>query len=133
MKQLALATVLVTLASSAFAADPVDGVWKTEPDKTGAYLNVSIGACGSKICGTIKSAFDASGSEDKSYASLGKKMIWDMVPEGGGTYDKGQIWDPDRNENFGSKMTLDGSDKLNVKGCAAGGLLCQTQTWTRVQ
>ncbi len=133
MKRLTLAAGFAVLATGAFAADPIDGLWKTQPGDTGGYLHVSIGSCGSAICGTIDSAFDAQGNEQLSYENLGKQIIWDMIPEGGGKYDDGKIWAPDRDKTYGSKMTLDGQNTLTVKGCVAGGLVCRGQTWTRVQ
>ncbi|WP_037308079.1 DUF2147 domain-containing protein [Ruegeria halocynthiae] len=133
MKKFALAAVFATLATGALAEDPVDGLWKTQPGDTGGYLHVTIAECGSAICGTIDTAFDAEGNELLSYENLGKQIIWDMVPEGDGAYDNGKIWAPDRDKTYGSKMSLDGQNKLTVKGCAVGGLVCRGQTWTRVQ
>jgi len=133
MKHFALAAAFVTLATTALADDPVDGLWKTQAGDTGGYLHVSISECGSAICGTIDSAFDADGNQQLDYENLGKQIIWDMVPDGGGKYSGGKIWAPDRDKTYGSKMTLDGQNKLNVKGCVAGGLVCRGQIWTRVQ
>ncbi|MCG7519214.1 DUF2147 domain-containing protein [Ruegeria sp. Ofav3-42] len=133
MKKLTLATAFAAMAASAAAADPVDGLWKTEPGDTGGYLHVSIAPCGSAICGTIDSAFDGQGNQQLNYENLGKQIIWDMVPEGGGSYDDGKIWAPDRDKTYSSKMSLDNQNTLTVKGCVAGGIICRGQTWTRVQ
>lgn len=133
MKTFTLAAGFAVLASAAFAADPVDGLWKTEPGDTGGYLHVSIAECGSAICGTIDTAFDKDGNEQLEYENLGKQIIWDMVPDGGGNYSGGKIWAPDRDKTYSSKMTLDSQNKLTVKGCVAGGLVCRGQDWTRVQ
>ncbi|NVO54553.1 DUF2147 domain-containing protein [Rhodobacteraceae bacterium B1Z28] len=133
MKKFTLAAVFATLATGAMAADPVDGLWKTAPGDTGGYLHVSIAECGSAICGTIDTAFDKDGNEQLEYENLGKQIIWDMIPEGNGTYANGKIWAPDRDKTYSSKMSLDGQNKLTVKGCAVGGLVCRGQNWTRVQ
>ncbi len=133
MKTFTLAAGFAVLASAAFAADPVDGLWKTQPGDTGGYLHVSISECGSAICGTIDTAFDKDGNEQLEYENLGKQIIWDMVPDGGGSYGGGKIWAPDRDKTYSSKMTLDSQNKLTVKGCAVGGLVCRGQDWTRVQ
>jgi len=133
MNKLLLAAGFAAVATTAFAADPVDGLWKTQPGDTGGYLHVSISECGSAICGTIDSAFDGNGDQQLNYENLGKQIIWDMVPEGGGSYDNGKIWAPDRDKTYNSKMTLDSQNQLTVKGCVAGGLVCRGQTWTRVQ
>ncbi|WP_170758733.1 DUF2147 domain-containing protein [Ruegeria lacuscaerulensis] len=133
MKKFALAAGMALLATGALADDPVDGLWKTQPGDTGGYLHVTISECGSAICGTIDTAFDANGDEQLDYENLGKQIIWDMIPEGNGNYDDGKIWAPDRDKTYSSKMSLDGQNKLTVKGCAVGGLVCRGQTWTRVQ
>ena len=132
MKHMIFAAAALTALATVASADPVDGIWKTEPGDDGEYLHVSIAECGSAICGTIDSAFDASGNEVLNYENNGKQMIWDMIPEGGGAYDNGKIWAPDRDKTYNSKMTLSGN-ALTVKGCVAGGLICRGQTWSRVQ
>lgn len=130
MKKIICAVVLAASASMA-SADNAAGTWKTEPGDTGGYLHVAIAKCGAKICGTIKSAYDASGKKNASYEHLGKKMIWDMNADGGGAYSGGKIWAADKNKTYKSKMTLSGN-KLTVKGCVAGGAICRGQTWSRV-
>ncbi len=133
MKTSIIAAAALSVLSSAALADPVDGLWKTEPGDEGNYLHVSIQPCGSATCGTIDSAFDSAGNQSLNYEHLGKQMIWDMTPEGDGAYGGGKIWAPDRDKTYSSKMQLDGQNTLTVKGCVAGGLVCRGQTWTRVQ
>lgn len=133
MRTFTLAVAFTALATSAWAEDPVDGLWKTAPGDTGGYLHVSIAECGSAICGTIDTAFNKDGDEQLEYENLGKQIIWDMVPEGDGNYDNGKIWAPDRDKTYNAKMSLDGQNKLTVKGCVAGGLVCRGQDWTRVE
>ncbi|UWQ92608.1 DUF2147 domain-containing protein [Aliisedimentitalea scapharcae] len=131
MKRLiASAGVIIGLAGAALA-DPAAGTWKTEPGDTGGYLHVDVGPCGSAICGTIKTAFDKNGVEQTDYEHKGKKMIWDMQADGGGSYSDGQIWAADSGKTYSSKMSLSGN-ALTVKGCVAGGLICRGQTWKRV-
>ncbi|MGI9368469.1 MAG: DUF2147 domain-containing protein [Ruegeria sp.] len=126
------AAALSLLATGAWADDPVDGLWKTQPGESGGYLHVSIGPCGSAICGTIDTAFDKDGNETLDYKHLGKQIIWDMIPDGGNAYSDGKIWAPDSDKTYSSKMALSGND-LTVKGCVAGGLICRGQVWTRVR
>ncbi len=127
----AAAATMAIMATGAWA-DPVDGLWKTQPGETGGYLHVSIGSCGSAVCGTIDTAFDKDGNENLSYEHLGKQIIWDMIPDGASAYGDGKIWAPDSNKTYSSKMSLSGND-LTVKGCVAGGLICRGQVWTRIR
>lgn len=130
MKKFAM-MVAVSLSMAAPAlADAVEGVWKTAPGDTGGWLNVTISMCGADVCGTILAAYKKDGSIDPAYEHLGKPIIWDMEVDGGGSYSGGQIWAPDRDKTYASKMTLSGN-KLVVKGCVFGGMICRGQNWTR--
>lgn len=121
----ALAGTALLLATPALA-DPVNGTWKSAPGDDGAYIHVKIEDCGSKICGTIIKVVGK-----KNPTSLGKSIIKNMGADGGGKYSGGTIWAPDKDKTYKSKMTLKGN-KLDVAGCIAGGLICRSQTWTRL-
>jgi uncharacterized protein (DUF2147 family) len=118
-------TALISLAAAAWA-DPVEGTWKTQVDD-GAYAHVKMGMCGAALCGTIARTFNA-GGEYKS-ENIGKQLVWDMAPAGGGDYARGKIWQPSTGKTYRSKMTLSGNT-LNVSGCV--GPICKKQTWNRV-
>lgn len=127
MKILKFAAVLGIVAGAA-GADPVEGVWQTEPD-SGAYAHVTMQPCGTAICGVISRSFNAQG-EYKS-PNQGKTLVIDMVPQGGGNY-RGKVWRPSNNKIYRGKMSLNG-DRLKMQGCVAGGLICSSQAWRRVQ
>ncbi|CUH76468.1 DUF2147 domain-containing protein [Tropicibacter naphthalenivorans] len=128
MKKLAMAAALTLLAGAAWA-DPIEGVWKTQPDD-GKYAHVTIKPCGSGFCGTISQSFNADGSVFKT-GNTGKRLVHDMVPKGGGKYE-GKVWRPSNNKMYIGKMDVKGNT-AKLKGCVAGGLLCSGQTWTRVK
>ena len=127
--RLLAALTAVALAGPAFAADPVVGLYKTQPGDDGNYGHVEIVECGSAICGVIRKAFNASGQEIPS-DNIGKRMIWDMQARGDGAYAKGKIWAPDRDKTYKSKMQLSGK-VLKVSGCVIG--ICRSQTWTKIK
>ena len=129
MNKLFATAAALTFGAGMAMADPVVGTWKTEPGDTGGYLHVAISKCGSAICGTIKNAFDKSGSAIGDYEHKGKKMIWDMKAQGEGYYKGGKIWAADRDKTYKSKMTLSGNT-LDVQGCVLG--ICRGQAWNRV-
>ncbi len=129
MKKLFLGLILTILtALPALAADPVLGLWKTDVDD-GAYAYVDIHMCGEKICGTIVRTFNSDG-EYKS-ENIGKDILLGMVPQGNGKY-AGEVWRPSNGKIYVGKLVLNG-DKLKMKGCIAGGLICKSSNWTRVQ
>ncbi|NRA98543.1 MAG: DUF2147 domain-containing protein [Rhodobacteraceae bacterium] len=110
-------------------ADPVHGVWKTQPGDDGAYGHVEMSDCGGKTCGVLIAGFDASGTQADS-PNIGKRMVWDMQARSNGTYAGGKIWAPDRDKTYNSRMELSGNS-LKVEGCVL--VVCRGQTWTRVQ
>ncbi len=127
-RKLALAAAAITLATPALA-DPVLGLYKTQPGDDGNYGHVEVYQCGSEICGVIRAAFDAAGNTIES-DNIGKRMIWGMTAEGGGAYGGGKIWAPDRDKTYNSKMELSGNT-LEVSGCVL--VICRAQTWSKVQ
>lgn len=128
MKSLAFALGLLA-AAPALAADPVLGNWTTQPDDNGHFGLVAIDNCGTMICGRLVRAFDGKGQPIASDA-VGRQIVWDMHPAGGGKYADGRIWAPDRDKTYNSKMVLSG-DRLDVYGCILG--FCRSQTWQRAR
>lgn len=126
MRMILTAAVAAIGFAGAAWADPAEGTWKTQVDD-GAYAYIAMTTCGATLCGTISRTFNSTG-EYKS-ANLGKKLVWDMTPAGGGAYKGGKIWQPSKNKTYKSKMALSG-DTLNVSGCI--GPICKKQTWSRV-
>ncbi|QFT59314.1 hypothetical protein FIU94_10805 [Sulfitobacter sp. THAF37] len=129
MTKLMMASLLAFgLAGAAQAADPAVGTWQTQVDD-GAYAHVKMSPCGAAVCGTIARTFNDSG-EYKS-PNLGKTLVIDMTPEGGGKY-AGKVWRPSNGKIYIGKMTVSGNT-LRLSGCVAGGLICSKQTWQRVK
>ncbi|PRY91188.1 DUF2147 domain-containing protein [Donghicola tyrosinivorans] len=124
MKQFILGAALA-LAAGAAHAEGVNGTWQTETSDKGAYLHVDIGPCGDKVCGVIAKVVNG----DESIT--GKNIIWDMSDQGGGAFGGGQIWAPDTDKTYKSKMSLEGNG-LKVSGCVLGGVICRSQNWARV-
>ncbi len=116
------------LGAGAARADPIEGIWQTQPDE-GAFAHVTIAPCGQAFCGTISRTF-----KDKTeYQSpnIGRQIVIDMAAQGGDNYE-GRIWRPANNKIYMGKAKISG-DQMSLSGCVAGGLLCKSQTWVRVQ
>ncbi|MFA7433809.1 MAG: DUF2147 domain-containing protein [Gemmobacter sp.] len=124
------ALVVLGLAFAApAAADPALGIWRTSPDDNGNSGHVRIAPCGDRICGTLIRAFDGAGQQVSS-DNIGRAIVWDMVPRGGGQYRDGKVWAPDRNRTYNARMQLQG-DVLDVSGCVLG--ICRATRWQRQQ
>ena len=124
---LVLAAAAAFSAATAFA-DPVEGVWQTQPDNTGGFGHVKIAPCGAMICGILIRAFGADGQPRPS-DRIGTQILWDMEAAGDGRYAGGKIFSPDLKNTYRSKMVLSG-DRLKVSGCV--GPICRGQTWARI-
>ena len=123
----ALAGVFLAVMAS---ADPVFGVWKTQPGSEGNYAHVEIKECDGKICGEMIKAFDSSDEEIDS-KNIGRNIIIGMSPKKGSRYGGGKIWAPDEDKTYRSKMKLVGDADLKVSGCIA--IICRKQDWSRVK
>ena len=125
-KVFGLAVGLVFSAGMAMA-DPAVGMWKTEVDD-GSYAHIKMTKCGANICGTIDRTFNSGGEYNS--ANKGKQLVRKMKPNGDGSYN-GKVWRPSNDKIYIGKMTVSGNT-LKLKGCVAGGLICSSQTWKRV-
>lgn len=129
MRTMLIALGFVVAAAPAFAND-VFGVWATQKNDEGKFVEVEVHACktdASKVCGTIVSA--KGGADEKV---VGKAIIWDMTADGSNSWDDGKIWKADDDEVYDSEMELNGNT-LKVSGCVLGGLICRSQDWPRVK
>ncbi|WP_299405932.1 DUF2147 domain-containing protein [uncultured Roseobacter sp.] len=128
MKTKIIAAAACIFMSGAAFADPLEGLWQTEPDD-GAYAHVDIAPCGANFCGKIAKTFN-SGGEYQS-PNLGKTLVIDMAAQGDGNY-KGKVWRPSNDKIYLGKIALSG-DTMKLSGCVAGGLICSKQSWARVK
>ena len=113
------ATVLLT-ATPTIAAD-VTGTWLRE----GGVSQVKFSSCGGgALCGTV--AWLKPGYETK--AKVGQRIFFDMKPDGDGW--KGSAFNPEDGQNYTGKMSQSGAT-LTTQGCAMGGMICKSTTWTR--
>lgn len=127
---LALGAVLAICGGAAWAQDPVLGTWQTQPDE-GAFAHVDITPCGAAVCGTIVRSYDAGGNPIQS-ANVGRQIVIDMVPQGGGVY-QGSVWRPSNDRIYIGSMTLTDPTHMTLRGCVLGGLICSGQNWVKVQ
>ena len=126
----ALIMALLAAPALAAAASPIEGNW-TNPHRS---VTVHIGPCGPTLCGRVISA-SAGAREDAAGAGtpqlVGTELMSGLEPVGEGAW-RGDIFVPDRNVRAEGELHLTGPRTLEIQGCAMGGLICKTQTWTRV-
>ena len=114
MRRIMLLGAVVWLAGTAVAlADPIEGSWKTQ-----AGSSAQIGTCGAGYCITLTSG------------KFKGKRIGNMSSDGDGGY-SGSITDPETDKTYSGSASINGGS-LKMKGCVLGGLICRSQTWTRL-
>lgn len=106
-----LAAAFLLSATSAFAAEPIVGNWKTASGETAA-----IASCGGAYCVTLKTGKHA-----------GKKI---GKMSGSGDSYSGEITDPKDDKTYSGSASISGNS-LKMKGCVLM-ILCKSQTWTRM-
>ena len=126
---IAVTSALILGTSAAWAADPLEGYWRTSVDDNGNSGIVHVQPCGAALCGTLVKTYDASGKEWQS-PNLGRQIISKTVNKGNGAY-SGRIYSPDRGKTYNSRLKLTGT-ALKVSGCVLG--ICRDGgVWQKVK
>jgi uncharacterized protein (DUF2147 family) len=124
LKFIAPAAVILSLApalsESSFAGSDPTGIWLNDTGR-GA---VEIKTCGNALCGNVvwvKSSSDADG--------CGKQIIGGVTPVGGGRWDNGWIYSPERGRKYDVELTPLANGNLKVVGYAGMKFLSKTMIW----
>jgi uncharacterized protein (DUF2147 family) len=117
------------------------GKWKTVDDETGMENGiVEIYEKAGKVYGRIieilekeKKHFkcEMCEGEDKNKPVLGLVIIKGLKKKGD-FYEGGKVTDPKNGKSYHCKMTLEGKDKLIVRGYIGISLFGRSQTWFRI-
>jgi len=137
---LLLAVLGAAVAARASGATPV-GVWYAE----GGTARVQIEPCGAELCGRVvwlRSPLDDDGCDlrdrrNPNPALRGRKVagleiLRGLTPRADGTWRSGRIYDPTSGSTYTCQLTLDGDDRLRLRGYVGVPLIGRTTTWTRV-
>jgi uncharacterized protein (DUF2147 family) len=125
----ALAALLTLAAAQAPSTASILGRW-TNP-KGG--VTVAIAPCGAALCGTVVAASEKARADARKGGTtelIGATLLSNVVPDGKGQW-KSEIFVPDLNIRTQAQLVQIAPDKIKVTGCAAGGLICKSQIWTR--
>lgn len=67
MRTMTLAVVATLMsAGAAFAADPLEGYWRTAKDDNGHSGLIHVKPCGAQLCGTLVKAYNGRGQKSKA-------------------------------------------------------------------
>ncbi len=143
MKRIKISLLLILFVSILSAnAQGVLGKWKTFDDETGdAKSIVEITEKDGKIYGKIIDILNPAKKaakcvdcpdSDKDKPVLGLYIIKGLTKDGK-EYSDGKILDPTSGKLYKCTVSLDGTDKLKVRGYIGISAFGRTQTWTRVK
>ena len=133
--------LLIMFFAQSIFSQSIFGVWKTIDDETGDPKSyVKIYEKNGKAFGRVVKLLPAATTDvcidcpgDKKGKSLYDiDIIWDMEQDGD-VWDDGEIVDPANGKVYSCKISLDGNDKLDVRGYFGFSLFGRTQTWYRVE
>ncbi|WP_315760031.1 DUF2147 domain-containing protein [Sphingomonas sp. Y38-1Y] len=122
---------MAALAAPLPASAQVVGLWMNPHGS----VAVRTGPCGDKLCGWVAWASAEAQSDAREGGGgplIGTELLQDYRPNGGGSW-SGTVFVPDMNRRFSSRIDTVAPDKLRVKGCILGGLICKSQMWTRIE
>lgn len=140
MKKVVL--LLVLIIPIVMSAQDVVGQWKTIDDETGeARSVVEIYKKDGKVYGRVVELLNKEdkgnlcaecSGENKNKPIEGMVILKDLSKDGS-EYNNGTILDPSNGKNYKCYITLEGANKLKVRGYIGISLMGRTQYWYRVQ
>jgi len=132
--------VVMLFFSQISFSQTIFGKWRTIDDETGKEKGiVEIFERNGKVFGRIIDILDIEHKhhkcvkcegEDKNKPILGLTIIKGMK-KNGNEYEGGKVLDPKNGKLYQCKISLDGKDKLIVRGYIGISLLGRSQTWVR--
>jgi len=115
-------------------ADPVAPVaseWANPKNS----VHIRAEQCGRNLCGVVTWASDKAQADARRGGTtnlVGTTIFRDLKPTGGNSW-RGKVYVPDINQTFAGTLTFNGNNTMEGKGCVLFGLVCKTQTWTRIK
>ncbi|MBC2776844.1 DUF2147 domain-containing protein [Parasphingopyxis marina] len=132
-----LGIAALAAAAPAFAQSSITGRWLTEDRRA----IIRIAPCGGAICGYIQQVLrempdaDQRDENNPDPALRSRRIIGMPVLTGfrldGNRWRHGEIYDPEDGRNYSARMELNANGSLSVTGCVLGGIICQSEVWTR--
>ncbi len=125
------AVIAALLPQPGRAIEDIDGLWRSPPRKSGAWITVRVGPCAgapAQRCGVVEGAHDGANPE-----VVGDLVLRGLEPQEDGSWAEGRIVRPIEGTAYRSRVHLAAPEMLRVEGCAILGLVCRDQTWTRIE
>jgi uncharacterized protein (DUF2147 family) len=124
-------SLLLTAACSAMTVFSISHA-QAASDPTGVWINdtgrgaVEIKNCGKALCGHVVWVKDPNDTK-----GCGKQIIGEAQSVGGGVWDNGWVYSPEKRKNFDVELTPLKNGTLQVVGYMGTKLFSKTMIWTR--
>lgn len=121
---------LATLAGTADAQTRPTGVWRNPANS----MHVRIQPCGRDMCGTVVWASERAQQRARERGTpnlVGAQLFRQLRPGSGGSW-SGQVYVPNLQRTVSGTLRVRSPNAVEASGCAMGGLVCRSQTWTRI-
>jgi uncharacterized protein (DUF2147 family) len=129
MKSVAYLIASLLLAAPA-SAQALEGQW-TNYKKN---VVVQVERCGAAFCGRVVQASEKAKERARKGGTpnlIGTQILTGLRPIGDGRF-RGRAFVPKRNIHATATVRQVSDDVMQVQGCVLGGLLCDSERWTRV-
>jgi uncharacterized protein (DUF2147 family) len=133
---------LLLFFTTALSQNRFLGKWKTIDDETGKPVSVvEIFESKGRIYGKIVELYNPKNvhrkcenctGDDKNKPLLGLIVIKGLTKDGN-EYSNGKILDPKQGKLYKCTISLDGNDRLKVRGFIGVSLIGRTQVWERLK
>ena len=135
LKLLAVALALLPVSTSAFAdeapAPPVATEWRNPSNS----VHVRIDKCDGQLCGTVTWASAKAQADARRGGTqnlVGTRLFRNLEPAGPGKW-RGKVFVPDIQRTFSGTLSFADPNTMVGKGCVLFGIICKSQTWSRVR
>ena len=130
MKKILALASLALLAAAPVSAQQLEGQW-TNYKKN---VVVQVERCGAAFCGRVIQASEKAKAKARKGGTpnlIGTQILTGLTPVGEGKF-RGRAFVPKRNIHATATVRQVSDDVMQVQGCVLGGLLCDSERWTRV-
>ncbi len=121
LRAAALAAVFSAALAFPAAASDIVGNWQ----RSDGTSRIRMSPCGDAVCGHITWLRTPGASP----AKVGQRVFSNMKQDGAGW--SGSAFNPEDGKTYTGKATVSGGS-MTTKGCALGGLICKSVSWSRM-
>lgn len=131
---IAMAAAIAFAPQAAFAQKAEDAVGTWRHPENGSHIKMYM--CGANLCAKIVKITDGQKVDDKNPNPARRNRpiiglhIMTAKKTGANTW-AGSLYKRDNGQTYSGTVTVTSKNALSLQGCA-GGILCQSVTWSRV-